>query len=125
MNGSTDGGGAFPVPSITREVDEPHTGADEPATAQIPVSRIPGRQAKSLEQQKFEHGAKVDKWATWILIGCIFGLVCVYVFERLIGLLWSGPDIGPQPGDLSAVVTETLKFLISSLIGFLFAKRTM
>jgi len=67
---------------------------------------------------------RTSRWAIWLLACCIVALVCVYVFERVIGHAWQGAAAGQDGASLASVVVEALKFLISSLIGFLFAKRT-
>jgi len=66
---------------------------------------------------------KHDKFAMWILVGCLGALISIYVFERLIGIYWH--DLDATGSNLFSFVTETLKFLISSLLGFLYAKRTI
>jgi len=122
MNESNNTDKCQTIPSITQEIDEPQSSISRSAT--VETKQLSEQQVKSLEEQKFEHGTKIDKWAVWVLVGCIFGFLCVYVFERLIGI-WFDPSAELPGSNLSGVFTETLKFLISSLIGFLFAKRTI
>ena len=68
---------------------------------------------------------KNGRWALWILVGCIALLIAVYAFERVAGHVWHDPGAGLGGSNLAAVVTETLKFLTYSIIGFLFAKRAL
>ena len=122
MSTSTDNEGAAAFSDIRAEIDEPSPGTRiTPAT--MPVAKIPEKRVKTLEEQKFEHGTKIDRWATCILIGCIAALIGIYVFERIVGHLWYDQTQDLSDSNLSGIVVETLKFLISSLIGFLFAKR--
>lgn len=105
------------VRTICSDVDIP----PKPDTADNPLLKtISKKEVKSLEQQKLDHEHDRDKWAFKTLKWCIICLVSIYAFERALCLL---PVT--QTSDFAGPVFETLKFLISSLIGFLFAKRAM
>ena len=103
------------VPKIKEEIDEPSLSANLVSDLQ----KLSNRYVKSLEQLKIEHNIEIDKWAIGLLIGCIVALLLVYVFERLVSVYNETVE-----SESARIVSEILKFLISSLIGFLFAKRT-
>ena len=106
----------------TEEIDIIESLVTESTIEKPPDERLTP-ELDNLNKAKFKHGQEMDRWAVRILIGCIVTLILIYVFERLIGQFWYDPNADISDGNLLTIVTETLKFLISSLIGFLFAKR--
>jgi hypothetical protein len=123
MNQSTDTQNTPNIPDIENEIDEPLPSMA--ALSSLQPATLSDKQVKTLEQQKFEHGKEIDTWAVRLLIGFVIAFIGIYIFERIIGHIWYDPTIDSPNSNLSNLLVETLKFLISSLIGFLFAKRTI
>ena len=90
---------------------------DKPAA--VPVSVLTPEDAYKLEKEKLRQKKIVDQWASGILLLCIIAFLVIYLFERSIRLAGA-----PVDTELSTMVFETLKFLMSSIVGYLFAKKS-
>jgi len=77
---------------------------------------LPKRKVRSLEDKKLDHEIERDKLAYYLLVGCIVLLFATYLIETF---------LSQETNDMAKSFFEVLKFLTSSLIGFLFAKRTL
>ena len=105
------------VPIVANEIDVPSEQVT--VSSDLRNQTLSTRYVKSLERLKFEHNIEIDKWAVNLLVWCVIAMLSVYAFERIIGVRFGTPE-----SESARIVSEILKFLISSLIGFLFAKRT-
>lgn len=68
---------------------------------------------------KTHHQIRVKDYAIRLIIACMSGLAVLYFTDLII------VNIGWKNSDLVGGVFELLKFLLSSLVGFVFAKTTI
>ena len=97
------------IQSITAEIDIP---PNVPAPL---TETVPGDKVYSLEKDKFEHKKIIDLWGFRLLVAVIVLYFVMYIVEKTTG--------SEEMSKFTATISETLKFLISSLIGYLFASR--
>jgi hypothetical protein len=97
------------IPSVTAEIDLPPS-AQVPYTGDLPMTDV-----RSLEEKKFEYKKVIDQRGFWLLVGSISLYFLMYVIEKRTGSV--------EMSKFTSTMSETMKFLISSLIGYLFANR--
>jgi hypothetical protein len=102
------------IPEITEEVDLPKS------FAAVETKKLSAKEVRSLEEEKFRHEKHRDRWAYNYLLWCLLALMVIYGVETTLNLIFSRETL-----ELTKSLFEVLKFLVSSLVGFLFAKRTL
>ena len=97
------------IQPVTSEIDLP------PGTPAPIKENIPGDTVAALERAKFEHKKSIDRWGFRLLCGSVGLYFATYIIERLFG--------STEMSKFTATFSDTLKFLISAMIGYLFASR--
>ena len=98
------------IEAATEEVDVPRAiPAPSPET-------VPSAKVKSLEEEKFEHKKAIDRWGFLLLIISVALYFFMYLIEKI--------TYTEEMSRFTATISETMKFLISSLIGYLFATKS-
>jgi hypothetical protein len=97
------------VLTATSEIDLP------PFVLLPEPEKLSSNDVESLERAKFEHKKLIDRWGFWVLVFSILLYFLMYLIEKCAG--------NDEMSKFTATISETMKFLISSLIGYLFASR--
>jgi hypothetical protein len=97
------------IQTATMEIDIP------PPASPLSTESLSRDDVESLERERLKHKKLIDTWGFWLLVGSIGLYFGMYLIEK-----FTGSD---EMSKFTSTVSETMKFLISSLIGYLFANR--
>jgi hypothetical protein len=103
------------IQTATIEIDVPKS-ASPPPTESLSSDDV-----ESLERERLKHKKLIDRWGFGLLVGSIILYFVMYLIEKFAG---TGGAVSGEMSKFTSTVSETMKFLISSLIGYLFANRT-
>ena len=106
MSSSNEG---IVIQTATAELDLP------PSVAAPVKSIVSSDTVIELERARFEHKKAIDRWGFILLCLSIILYFFVYAIEK--------STRSVEMSSFTATFSETLKFLISALIGYLFASR--